>query len=42
MHMTHDTLEGAAVASILPKYKSGQHILKANDAYGVHLSCHND
>lgn len=40
-HTMHNSLEGAAVATGLPQYQSGPYLLKANDASGSCLNCHN-
>ena len=40
-HTMHNSLDGAAMATGLPQYQSGPFLLKANDASGSCLNCHN-
>ena len=40
-HTMHNSLDGAAVATGMPQYQAGPYLLKANDASGSCLNCHN-
>ena len=40
-HTMHNSEAGAAIATGLPQYQSGPYLLKANDASGACLNCHN-
>ena len=40
-HTMHNSLDGAASATGLPQYQAGPFLLKANDASGSCLNCHN-
>ncbi|RII25470.1 MAG: cytochrome C [Geobacter sp.] len=40
-HTMHNSLDGVAVATGMPQYQAGPYLLKAQDASGSCLNCHN-